>query len=75
MTAWLLALNDISGTSLVLRLLNPDSFVPLLAFIGAVMLVFCKRDRTHDFGTMLLGFAVLMFGMSMMSDAMSPLRE
>lgn len=74
-TAWLLALNDISGTSLVLRLLNPDSFVPLLAFIGAVMLVFCKRDRTHDFGTMLLGFAVLMFGMSMMSDAMSPLRE
>ena len=74
-TAWLLALNDISGTSLVLRLLNPDSFVPLLAFIGAVMLVFCKRDRTHDFGTMLLGFAVLMFGMSMMSDAMSPLRD
>ena len=74
-TAWLLALNDISGTSLVLRLLNPDSFVPLLAFIGAVMLVFCKRDRTRDIGTMLLGFAVLMFGMDMMSGAMSPLRE
>lgn len=74
-TAWLLALNDISGDSFILRLLNPDSFVPLLAFIGAVMLVFCKKDRTRDIGTMLLGFAVLMFGMSGMSDAMSPLRN
>lgn len=74
-TAWLLALNDISGTSLILRLINPDSFVPVLAFVGAVMLVFCKKDRTKDVGTMLLGFAVLMFGMSTMSDAMSPLRE
>ena len=74
-TAWLLALNDISGESFLLRLLNPDSFVPLLAFAGAVMLVFCKRDKTKDIGTMLLGFAVLMFGMSTMSDAMSPLRN
>ena len=40
-TAWRLALNDISGTSLILRLINPDSFVPVLAFVGAVMLVFC----------------------------------
>lgn len=74
-TAWLLALNDISGDSFILRLLNPDSFVPLLAFIGAVMLVFCKRDRTKDIGMMLLGFSVLMFGMSGMSDAMGFLRE
>ncbi len=74
-TAWLLALNDISGDSLILRLLNPSSFVPVLAFLGAVMLVFFKRDRTKDIGTMLLGFAVLMFGMSTMSSAMSPLRE
>ncbi len=74
-TAWLLALNDISGDSLILRLLNPSTFVPVLAFIGAIMLVFFKRDRTKDIGIMLLGFAVLMFGMSTMSTAMSPLRE
>lgn len=74
-TAWLLALNDISGTSLILRLINPDTFVPILAFIGAVMLVFCKRDRTKDIGMILLGFSVLMFGMDTMSGAMSPLRE
>ena len=74
-TAWLLALNDISGDSLVLRLLNPSTFVPILAFIGAILLVFCKRDREKDVGIMLLGFAVLMFGMSTMSSAMSPLRE
>ncbi len=74
-TGWLLALNDISGDSVILRLLNPSSFVPVLAFIGAVLLVFCKRDRLKDIGIMLLGFAVLMFGMSTMSSAMSPLRE
>ena len=74
-TAWFLALNDISGSSFLLRLLNPDSFVPVLAFVGAVMLVFCKRNRTRDVGMILLGFSVLMFGMSAMSDAMSPLRE
>lgn len=74
-TAWLLALNSISGTSFILQLINPDSFVPILAFIGAVMIMFSKRDRTRDFGMILLGFAVLMFGMSAMSDAMSPLRD
>ncbi len=74
-TAWLLALNDISGDSIILRLLNPSTFVPVIAFIGAIMLVFCKRERTKDIGIMLLGFAVLMFGMSTMSSAMSPLRE
>ena len=74
-TGWLLALNDISGDSLILRLLNPSTFVPVLAFVGAVMLVFFKRERTKDVGVMLLGFAVLMFGMSTMSSAMSPLRE
>ena len=74
-TAWLLALNDVSGDSFLLRLLNPDSFVPILAFAGAVLLVFCKGDRARDIGTILLGFAVLMFGMGAMSDAMEPLKE
>ena len=74
-TAWLLALNDISGESILLRLLNPSSFIPVLAFAGAVMLVFCKREHVKDVGTMLLGFAVLMLGMSTMSSAMSPLRD
>ena len=74
-TAWLLALNDISGSGFLLRLLNPDSFVPVLAFIGAIMLVFCKRDRAKDIGMILLGFSVLMFGMDTMSGAMSPLRD
>ena len=74
-TAWLLALNSISGTSFFLQLINPDSFVPILAFIGAVMIMFSTRDRTRDIGMILLGFAVLMFGMSAMSDAMSPLRD
>ncbi|MBR1659637.1 MAG: Na/Pi cotransporter family protein [Oscillospiraceae bacterium] len=74
-TAWLLALNDISGDSFILRLLNPDSFVPVLAFIGAVLLVFFRSGRAKDVGTILLGFAVLMFGMDAMSGAMAPLSQ
>ena len=74
-TAWILALNDISGSSFLLRLLNPDSFVPLLAFTGAILLMFTSSDRTKDVGTCLLGFSVLMFGMGQMSDAMAPLKE
>lgn len=74
-TAWILALNDISGSSFILRLINPTSFVPVLAFIGAVLLVFSKKDRTKDIGVMILGFSVLMFGMRAMSDSMSPLKN
>ncbi|MCD7853481.1 MAG: Na/Pi cotransporter family protein [Oscillospiraceae bacterium] len=74
-TAWLLALNDISGTSFALQFVNPDSFVPVLAFVGAILLLFFKRDRTRDVGSMLLSFAVLMYGMSNMSDAMSPMKD
>ena len=74
-TAWLLALNDVSGSSFVLRLLNPTSFVPVLAFVGAVMLAVGKKDQTKDIGSIIMGFAVLMFGMRAMSEAMSPLRS
>ncbi len=74
-TAWILSLNSISGTGFWLRLISPDSFVPVLAFIGAVLLMMAKRDRNRDIGIMLLGFSILMVGMSTMSDAMSPLTE
>ncbi len=73
-TGWLLALNSISGESTLLRLLNPDSFVPVLAFAGAILLVFTHSDSLKDLGSILLGFSVLMFGMDAMSEAMEPLR-
>ena len=72
-TAWLLSLNSISGQSFILRLVNPDCFVPVLAIIGAFITMFTKSDRKRDAALIMLGFAVLMQGMDVMSDAMSPL--
>ena len=79
-TAWLTALNSLGGeqgAELVgaLKWLKPDSWVPIVAVIGICLLMFVKRGRKKDVGVILLGFAVLMVGMSMMSDAVSPLRH
>ncbi len=72
-TAWILSLNSISGQSFFLRLLNPDSFVPLLAIVGAMMLMVTKSDRKKDVALIMLGFSVLMYGMNFMSAALKPI--
>ena len=68
-TAWLLSLAGIDGTSFFLTLLKPSSFTPVLALIGIVLYLFCKAPKRKDTGMILLGFAVLMTGMSEMSGA------
>ena len=74
-TAWILSLGGISGDNLFLKLLKPTSFTPVLALIGIALYMFCKSNRKKDIGTILLGFAVLMFGMDTMTDAVSGLSE
>ena len=74
-TAWILSLGGIEGSSLVLKLLKPDSFTPVLALMGTVLLMFAKSDKKKDVGNILLGFAVLMYGMSAMSDSVSGLSQ
>ena len=74
-TAWLLSLGDIDGTSVLVRLLKPTSFTPILAVIGIILYLFCKNSRKKDSGLILLGFATLMFGMETMSGAVSGLRN
>lgn len=74
-TAWLLSLGDIDGTSVLVRLLKPSSFTPILAVIGIILYLFCKGSRKKDSGVILLGFATLMFGMETMSGAVSGLRN
>ena len=74
-TAWILSLSGIQSTNVVVQLLKPSSFTPILALIGIVFYMFCKSRRKKDTGTILLGFAVLMFGMEYMSAAVSGLRE
>jgi len=74
-TAWILSLSGISGESLLLKLLKPMSFTPVLALVGIVLYMFCKSSRKKDIGMILLGFAVLMFGMDIMTDSVSGLSE
>ena len=74
-TAWILSLGGISSDNPFMMLLKPTSFTPVLALVGTVFLMFSKSDKKKDTGTILLGFAVLMFGMDTMSAAVSGLAD
>ena len=74
-TAWILSLGGISSDNLVMQLLKPTSFTPVLALIGTAFLMFSKSTKKKDTGTILLGFATLMFGMDTMSGAVSGLAQ
>ena len=74
-TAWILSLGGISGDNIVMKLLKPTSFTPVLALIGIVFMMFAKSGKKKDIGTILLGFATLMFGMHEMSSAVSGLSK
>lgn len=73
MTSWLLSLTGIEGDNLLLRLLKPASFTPVLALVGVALMMFSKKSRRQELGGILMGFAVLMFGMEQMSGAVKPL--
>ncbi len=75
MTAWLLSLTSLEGDNVIVQLLKPSSFTPILAIIGIGLTMFTKSDKKHNIATILLGFAVLMFGMDTMSDAVSGLKS
>ena len=72
-TSWILSLSGLQGDSLLINLLKPTSFSPLLAFIG-ILLYMCKSEKKKGVGTILIGFAVLMTGMTTMSNAVLPLQ-
>lgn len=74
-TAWILSLSGISGDSFWIKMLKPSSFSPILAIIGVAILTFSKNGKKKDVATILIGFAVLMFGMDMMSGAVEPLKD
>ena len=72
-TSWILSLTGIQGDNLLLTLCKPSTFTPVLAMIGVICLLFTKSDKKHDAGSIMVGFAVLMTGMEMMSGAVKPL--
>lgn len=74
-TSWILSLSGIQSDNFFIRLLKPESFTPILALIGVVMVMTSPNNmsRRKNIGTFFLGFAILMFGMGLMSSSMSPL--
>ena len=74
-TAWILSLASIDGDSIFMKLLKPMSFSPVLAAVAMVFIMFSKSERKHNIGLTMIGFAVLMYGMDIMSQAVSPLRD
>ena len=74
-TSWILSLGGISSDNIYVQLLKPSSFTPILALAGIILYMFCKDDKKKDTGTILLGFAVLMFGMEAMTGAVSGLAD
>ena len=74
-TSWILSLAGIESENFFIRLLKPTSFAPILALIGIVFLMFIKNQKKKDIGMIMIGFAVLMFGMESMSGAVKPLAD
>ncbi len=78
-TSWLTGLSGLSQSAAsatgVLEFLTPDTWMPILALIGLGLTMFSKKARKADIGMILLGFAVLMVGMDLMSGAVAPLKS
>ncbi len=75
LTAWILSLAGIEGDSLFLNLLKPKNFSLIFALVGIIMIMMSNKQKKKNIGAILVGFAVLMFGMNLMSDAMEPLTK
>ena len=75
LTAWILSLNGIQSDNIFLSLLKPQNFAPIVALIGVILLMAGKTQKRRDLGSIFCGFAVLMYGMTLMSSTVSPLAE
>ena len=75
LTAWILSLSGIQSDVFWLRLLKPENFSPIFAMVGVTLIMASKSTRRKDVGSILVGFSVLMFGMNLMSSAVSPLAD
>ena len=74
LTAWLLSLAGIGDGNFFITLLQPMTFAPILAFIGIIMRMMAKTDKKREFGMIFIGFAILMYGMELMSSSMASVR-
>ena len=75
LTAWILSMAGIQSDNLLTSMLKPENFSPILALIGVILIMAAKSEKKKDTGSILCGFAVLMFGMELMKNAMAPLTD
>ena len=73
LTAWLLSTAGIKSDNILVSMLKPENFAPIIALVGIIMLMMKGSKKRQDIGTILVGFAVLMYGMELMKEAVSPL--
>ena len=75
-TAWILSLTGLHGkTGMILKFCQPEHFTPILALIGIILILAAKSSKRKNIGTILMGFSILMFGMTVMADSMAPLAD
>lgn len=74
-TSWILSLSSVESGNFFVKLLKPSSFSPVLALVGVVLVMFIKNTKKNDVGMILIGFAILMFGMETMNSAVKPLAD
>lgn len=75
LTAWLLSLVGLESNNVFLKLLKPENFSLIFALIGILLIMSSKRQKKKSIGSIMVGFAVLMYGMKLMSDAVAPLAD
>jgi len=75
LTAWITSLAGVEGGNFFMSILKPSSFAPLVALVGILLIMMSKKDKRRSVGSILIGFAVLMFGMDFMSDSMEGLAQ
>ena len=73
LTAWILSLAGIESESVFVNLLKPENFSPVIALVGIILIMGSKKQKRRDIGRIMVGFAILMYGMELMKDSVSPL--
>lgn len=73
-TGWILALNSLGGSN-VASFFSTEVLTGVVALIGIILWMFSGKASKKNVGGIMMGFAVLMYGMSMMSGSIEPLRE
>ena len=75
LTAWILSLTGIESESVFVNLLKPENFSPVIALIGIILIMGSKKQKRRDIGRIMVGFAILMYGMELMKESVSPLAD